>query len=167
MDKKGQFFLIAALVVILIAVSLGVIYNAVKLSDEDSSVIDLSNEIGFESAQIVESSTFEGRNESEISDRILNVTNYWAKSNPDKEITVIYGNRERIFIVNSSQLDLGSLTVSTGEESGSGSETTITRVSRLIIENPGESFDVKVKKNAEPIHFDLSGTEKNFFLVLK
>ena len=47
MHKKGQFFLIAAIVIIMIVIGLGTIYVSTNSQSEDTQTVDLSEEIYF------------------------------------------------------------------------------------------------------------------------
>ena len=66
MDKRGQFFLIAAVVIIGLIIGLSVVYNSVKAPKEDSQVYDLSKEIDYESAQVIDHGTFNALTETAV-----------------------------------------------------------------------------------------------------
>jgi len=66
MVKKGQVFLIAALVIVSILIGLGAIYNTVNVSAEDIQIYDLSDEISFEASQVLDSGVFHGTDKGKI-----------------------------------------------------------------------------------------------------
>lgn len=89
MKKRGQFFLIAALVIIVLLISAFAIYNTATAPPADSTVRSLSEEINFESAQIIDNGIFTGADRTaELSDLI----EYYSESNPDSEIAILYGD---------------------------------------------------------------------------
>ena len=54
MHKRGQFFLIAALVVVGILVGLSIAYTTVRTPREETQIYDLSEEIYYEGAQVID-----------------------------------------------------------------------------------------------------------------
>jgi len=57
MDKKGQVYIIAALIIVILIVGLGTIYNYAKAPEKETYVYDLSKEIDFESSKVIEQGT--------------------------------------------------------------------------------------------------------------
>jgi len=91
MNKRGQFFLIAAFVIAGIILSLSTIYIAIRSPPEETKVYDLSKEINEETAQIITQGTLEGG--TFISGRIESLVASYSASYPDTEITAIYGKK--------------------------------------------------------------------------
>ncbi len=54
MNKKGQVYIIAALIIVILIVGLGTIYNYAKAPAKETYVYDLSKEIDFESSKVIE-----------------------------------------------------------------------------------------------------------------
>lgn len=88
MNKKGQFFLIASLIIISIVLGFGVIYNSASASKEDSKSERLANMIKYEAVKVIEYSYVKGQ-ESEISGNLNLLLQKYAESNPDLEINLI------------------------------------------------------------------------------
>src|SRR3989344_5796941 len=99
MKKRGQFYLVAALVIIGVIASLATVYNSVKVSEEDISVYDLSEEINFEALQLLDSGLFNNLEEEEIEIFITNLTQYYSTLNPDTDIVVIYGDKREVKVI--------------------------------------------------------------------
>ncbi len=92
MNKRGQFYLIAAVVVISLIISINVIHNMADSSKEDVQIIDLSDEIAFESSQIIENGVFTD-NKGKIPESIEDLSNTYASTNLGKDLIFIVGNK--------------------------------------------------------------------------
>ncbi len=93
MDKKGQFFIIAALILVSVIFGLGTIYNTASAPVHDSKVFSLAEDIKYESAQIMNNGLFLELNQSQINKNVKNITNSYAASNPDVNLIVVYGKK--------------------------------------------------------------------------
>ena len=92
-NKRGQFFLIAALIIISVVFSLAVIYNsAASQSSDFSRTNSLAHEIQYESTQLVNQGLYNNVSEDNITVNLQNLSLIYSKSNPSYNITVIYGN---------------------------------------------------------------------------
>lgn len=112
MYKKGQFFIIAALVLVSVIIGLTTIYNSITIDKEDSTVYDLSAEINFEAAQALDQGTFgEG---VQIDDSIARLTQFYKESNPEQDIIVIYGNETILKIISYVTRETGEVTLDLG-----------------------------------------------------
>src|SRR3989344_6842677 len=99
MEKRGQFYLIAALVIVAVIASLTTIYNSARTSEEDISFYDLSNEINFEALQFLDSGFFNGLTEEEINRSLNALIESYAYSNPSTDLVIIYGNRAYVNMI--------------------------------------------------------------------
>jgi|GEM_PF-2917160 len=98
-NKRGQFFLIAALVIISIIFSLGFLYNSASSSDFSSTAQDFAEEIKYESLQAIDNAVL-AEKKQEISERLIGkpgakgLLDYYAKLNPGKKIVFIFGEKK-------------------------------------------------------------------------
>jgi len=92
MKKRGQFFLVAALVIIAVVASFATVYNNVKVSKQDVSVYDLSKDIKYEGLQYLTSSSYYASSPGEIRDYLEQLVLSYSNSYPDTNIIIIYGN---------------------------------------------------------------------------
>lgn len=163
MNKRGQIFLIAALIIVLIMAGFGV-YNAVSTPKEDKRTYDLSNEIKYETNQIIDSGVYSG-SEQEIMGRINQTLSYYATANPDSEIVIVYGDENTLKLGNGTNLfytfvDTG--TVSIGN--GAGLDLRQRNVTEADVDVESNRIEVVLKDNS----YDFNITEgQNFYLVIK
>jgi hypothetical protein len=94
MNKRGQFFLIAALVIVGIILGLSTVYVSTRAAlKTDNSVYDLSNEIDYESNSVLDYGIVKN---IQVSGVLENLSNYYAATNPDKDLIIVYGNQNDI-----------------------------------------------------------------------
>lgn len=99
MNKRAQFYLIAAIVIIGIIAGLSFVYINAKTSREDSSVKYLANEINFEVSQVVDSGVYNSLPEGDINENIENLTNHYAQANPEIDLLIVFGNTEQLTFI--------------------------------------------------------------------
>jgi len=163
MNKRGQIFLIAALVIVLIMSGFG-IYNAVSTPKEDKKVYDLSQEIKYETNQIIDSGVYSGT-EGEIVDKINQTLDYYAKMNPDSEIIIIYGDENTLRLGNETNLfytfvDTGSVSIG----NSAGLKLQKRNVTEADVEVKSNKIEVLLKNSK----YSFNITEgQNFYLVVK
>lgn len=166
MNKKGQAFLIIALVVVGIIIGLSATYTQTKSSKEETKIFDLSDEIYYEGAQVVNHGTFNNQGQSTAANVETLLSNY-SKLNPDSEIILLYGDSKSISegIIYTCQEEISSGV-------GSAQISTCTPVQLSISEAQGTitttGTNVQlVFPGGEVYNFELEQTNQNFFVVLK
>ena len=91
LEKRGQFFLIAALIIIAIIFSFGIIYNSAQVSSTNSvQVQSLAEEIQYESMQLVNSGVNKNIPANVTALNILSLASSYSKLYPNYNITIGY-----------------------------------------------------------------------------
>ena len=93
MNKRGQFFLIAALVVILTLTGLNTVYNSINVSPEDNTAKNLAREMNTEMKQIIDNG-FYTQTIGNITSRINHTLNIYSSLHPDAEFALFYGSQD-------------------------------------------------------------------------
>ncbi len=133
MMKRGQFFLVAALIIVIMILGLSAISISTRVSKEDFRIFDLTNEIDLEGRSVVDHGIFTGTDidcklhgeagkDGCIEDGIFR---YYAEANPDSGLTIIYGDPGGYTIVNSTQVDQGFVDLEGRRTTISDTEITI------------------------------------------
>lgn len=189
LNKRGQFFLVAAFVIIGLMVSLNVVYNSADSPTEDNTLEYLSEEINVESSQVIDSGIYNNQEDS-IPDKINSLSQIYAKSNPEKDFTFIVGDKKKIYVSTREVTGNNKLTIigakenserptevneeiSSGSISLDGDATLKTSDSPLVI----RTFDVYQGTERITLSFDSENSKiersfdlkngQNFYLVLK
>lgn len=96
MQKRGQFYLVAALVIIAVIAGLATIYSSARAPKEDSSAFDLAEEINFEGSQILDSGSVNGLTSLQIGTKIETLGDYYAQTNKETDFLMLYADGTRI-----------------------------------------------------------------------
>lgn len=100
-EKRGQFYLIAAIILAIIIMGLNYTYSAAKGGGNKLDVYGLAQEIRYEVKQLVENLVLKGKTESEIASNIKgNVSDYYLKRFVNTEIAIVYSNETKSYIIN-------------------------------------------------------------------
>src|SRR3989344_8838420 len=149
MDKRGQFFLIAALLISGIAISFSTVYNSVYVERADTQVYDLSEELYSELQQTYDSGVVRGDKPEDIQKNLKTLADYYQIQNPDSTFIIYYGNEESVQRIN-TQGGTGSDSEviqeqTTTPQSGAGTRGTASVESTTSTTSPQTSKKVKVK----------------------
>jgi hypothetical protein len=96
MNKHGQFFLIAAITIIIVIVSVVTISNYTEKKN-DVKLYDLKQEMGIESQQVLDYGTYNNLNKDQMKTLMENfIKNYVGYIQEQKNIYFIFGNKQEI-----------------------------------------------------------------------
>ena len=90
MNKRGQFFLIAALVLVSILLSFGAVFNSSPSKSSEDLTPFVAESIKYEMVRIIENSYLQNE-EDEIENRLTLLADSHSSMNPDLGITLVYG----------------------------------------------------------------------------
>jgi hypothetical protein len=109
MNKRGQFFLVAALVIIGVVYGLSAIYTTVETPSEDFAVYDLTKEINYEAGSVIDSGIFNALTEEQRDKNVENLTDYYASVNSGSDLVVIFGNQTEMTAIFYTTEDTGTI----------------------------------------------------------
>lgn len=101
MNKTGQFYLIAAFIIIIIFAGLKHVYTSVRTSSDTEHFYDLADEIYFEGNQLIINKILSG-NDGDIIDSLKTIRDYYKNGHTNIEVFLFY-NRQGVD--NSEQID--------------------------------------------------------------
>lgn len=96
MNKRGQFYLIAALVVIGLLAGFGTIYNSVSSQNYNERAEKIVQEIQYETSQIIDNALFKDLPKTELISNLDKTLDAFSSSYPDVEFAFVYGNESEI-----------------------------------------------------------------------
>ncbi len=95
-QKRGQFFLIAAVVIIVVTISIMTISNYTQ-STEQTNIEDLGDEMEIESTRILDYWASNEKTDEELDELMETfIENYVQNLDNNKNIYFIFGNREKV-----------------------------------------------------------------------
>jgi len=160
MDKRGQFYLIAALIILTLATGFVIISNKAS-SVSNYQIQGLKEEIRLESSNIIDYAAYKNLGNSETESMLTNLSNYYINNSQNGNFYFIIGTQSS-FVVRAYQRyaenvsiggiawDLGVLEV-VHEKSDSGDS--------IDIKINGTSFSFKINRG-ENFHFVVSSLNK-------
>ncbi|MCX8158735.1 MAG: hypothetical protein N3D20_00335 [Candidatus Pacearchaeota archaeon] len=163
MDKRGQFFLMAAIIISLIIITISAVYIE-KTTEKipETAIYDLSEEIKIESNQVIDNGIFNANNKQEIDTRITQLLSNYSTLNPEADFIVVYGDINNLYLINYTATETGSVGIP-----GSTISTSTKKYSRTQVQIPQQDKKIKVKLS-DDISFDFNITEgQNFYVILK
>ena len=99
--NRGQFFILAAVILSLVIISLASVSNYVSTSKEPEKFYDLSEEIKQETSKVIDYGVYQEEDiQAKIQDFTSNVSIYMKDQDPDTEFIFAYGNQEKMIIEN-------------------------------------------------------------------
>lgn len=165
-NKKAQFYLIAAIIIVGVLVGLASITNYIRTKKEPAKFYDLSEELSEEGSRIVDYGIY---NEKDLSKMMENFTdNYFVQYSEEKvkdsELVFIYGNQNNITVSSYTSENTGTISIDYGTSSFdlTGSEKYSANRTSYI---PISPYEVKVKLLGVEYKFDLKEGENFFFVI--
>jgi len=168
MNKGGQFFLIAALVIAGIVITLAAINITTKTASTEAAIFDLSNEIDYESNQLINYEVYKDVPQQQKAQFLNTLMRNYSFSNPGTDMLFVYGNDKAATGIFYGEEPTGFAGLNTGGESII-LRTVAIEPSNLdtSVMGAGDKKKIRVMLNATIfLEFDLSPGE-NFFIVLR
>jgi hypothetical protein len=185
MNKGGQFFLIAAITIIIVIVSVVTISNYTEKKNE-VKLYDLKQEMGIESQQVLDYGTYYSLDKNQMRTLMENfIRTYVDYIEEEKNIYFIFGNREEINALGYQEINNESVCIKVnpidsegGNEEGTGDEdeciplemqqtqifpATSGAIDSVVIriENHEYQFRLKAGENFYFVIWQKAGGEKN------
>lgn len=184
MDKRGQFFLVAAIIIVGLIFSTRAVYNVAVSNSEESTIFDLSEELKFETYQVIDNGVYTN-SQNEIISRAEILTDYFSDSNPDNDLLALVGNETDLSVIGSfskplgrSSIDLGSSEIENEVRSAKKFERSLSVSTRdnyavkigldstILIKLDELEKKVSVEIGESKVDFDIRPGQ-NFYLILR
>jgi len=177
MKKKGQFYLIAAVIIVIIIVGLSGITNYVITRKKPVKFYDLSAELSEESVRVVDYGIY---NEKDMDSLIGNFTDKYLAGVSEKrgyvdekekqaELVFVYGNKNEVIVSTYTSEKTGEITISYGtmEFKHTGTDRYIANRTSFTPELVGSEHMIKVYILGVNYDFKLQKGENFFFVITK
>lgn len=167
MKKKGQFYLIAAVVIVIVILSLSQITNYIVSKKEPLKFYDLSEELNEEGARVIDYGVY---NSQDIQAVIQNyLENYFINYSKEKEsetkFLFLYGDRNLVTAITYSRESTGEISIVWG-----GGSFTLEATDSYVPDNrtfiPTSDGKVNITLLDNTYEFDLKEKGQNFFFVI-
>ena len=156
-NKKAQFYIIAAVIIILVLVAMAGVTNYISIKEEPKVVYDLGENLELEGSWVVDYGIY---NNQEIDDNIsylaIKFSEYLAATGEDFELIVAYGTQQggkiRKYIKNSTGII---------EVGGTGFQNYV--IEEQELGNIRDTTEIQVRNNTYSLE---AGENENFLFVL-
>lgn len=92
-DKSGQFYLIAAIIIVIVIIGLSTVTNYVLTKDQPLKFYDLSSEVGEEGSRVVDYGIYNAADiQGKIQTFLSDFLQYSQEKEKDTDFVFIYGN---------------------------------------------------------------------------
>ena len=167
--RKGQFYIIAAVVIITLIVGLTTIVNKGISSPKPNTFYDLSKNFENEIVKVVDYGIYNKYSdpsasiEEKLEDFYLNYSEYALSIDPEISISFVYGN--------SSSAIIGSFeeeTYEQGYDLGRGNLATMTHIRKVPSTDTksGNKISIKISEELPEYSFDLTEDESFYFVIV-
>ena len=161
MKKKGQFYLLAAIVIISIIIGFAAIANYSKTTGS-TKVYDLGEELKIESANILDYGTYSGLDEEQMINLLEGFIEAYSEYGEIESLYFIFGNMKNIVVMGYQELSENV------EVSGDVSEDFISQIEGGIFSQeftPSPPWKIEVKINGVLYEFKLKPGENFYFII--
>lgn len=162
MNKKGQFFLIAALIIVGLILSLGTVYNVARVQNEDTRVSDLSKEISFEGAKVIDSGVYSGKTTEETRGYLNSLIGNYSSDVLKSQIIAVYGNSTNVVAIEFSCKNKGSVGLG-GTNTNICLANSTNTITNLI--NEREDGEISINISGADQRFNLVDNQ-NFYIIV-
>ncbi len=97
MKKRAQFYLVAVILLLAVIASVYTIYNKIITKPEDKFTYNQAKEIEFEISKILERGVYQALSDVQVSQEVKNITDFYANSNPNQDLIVVFGTDQTIY----------------------------------------------------------------------
>jgi hypothetical protein len=168
MDKGGQFYIVAALIVILIISGLVSLSVFAIVRTRPAAIFDISNNLEYEGPQILDYGVY---TQNDIQLLLTNFTDgnfapYYFHKTREADILFLYGNKTDLYEVTYNVTNTGDITVIVGPGQLRWPQLDSVALREQIIVNPGDST-VNVTLLNQDFSFTLQDNEMFYFVMIQ
>jgi len=169
-NKRGQFFILSAVILSLILTSLTSIYNSSNTSEEPQSLYDLTENIKNEGFEVIDYGFYNSKDmQSTLIGYADNISDYILNTEPDAEFFFVYGNTTAVILEDYTKDDVQStISLQTGQSitfiSVNAPNRVYRKTNRISITITDPNFNITIDNRPTQIHMNPG---QNFIIVMK
>ena len=158
LNKKGQFYLLAAVIIVALILSFAVVTNYIQ-DKPDVKIYDLQEELGIEGGEVIEYGVYNGEVVGELMEDFTSLYSEYAGEN--KNLYYVFGNPNKgIFVSSYQDLVSGSISVDIGTLSSLDIEK-----KKYVSQKYTGKDKIKIKIKDIDYDFDLNEGENFYFVI--
>lgn len=171
MNKRGQFYLLAAIVIITVIGGFAAVSNYTQ-KQSSVKVFDLKDELGIESGKVLEYGVVSDSDTINVEGRPVDIIEHFIEqyeqyAGENKEIYFIYGNLGGVFLVTYDEVIEGSLRIVGATDIPITQNIFGSRVAKTPLEIEDEEGVKVVKVTIENVDYEFEVKPgENFFFII-
>ncbi|MBD3253098.1 hypothetical protein GF386_05165 [Candidatus Pacearchaeota archaeon] len=164
--KRGQFYIVAAVIIVVVLVSLTSITTYISIKSNPETIYDLGEELSLEGFRVVEYGIYNQENVTQIVEDLTNETffPYFSQKMSEADIGFIYGNKTDIYGVVYNRTEGGTISASLGETLSEIQYKKYVKLKKRLENTGGETRLSVFDKNYT---FEISEGEVFYFLIVQ
>lgn len=164
MNKRGQFYLIAAIVIIVIILTFFGVKNGVLSNQESQRIYDLKEELNFEGARVVEHGIYNQDDPVEMTALLDDFTDkYGDYAGQTSNLYFVFGNENQIVVKGYEEISTGGICLQIGTTCTGIPQLEETHRSRWALDVSGDNVDVKIGE--QTYNFKLKNSQNFYFVI--
>ena len=164
MNKRGQFYLVVAIIIVMVISGIASVKTYAIITSEPKNIQEISGELREENPRIVDYGIY---NDKEIKNVIKNFdsnfSEYFLKKTESANIVFIYGNQTDLYSIQYNNFSTGSVFATVGGSAPTWADTTyISNITRIT--SPyGDSVNVSILNRN--FSFKITDNEMFYFVI--
>ena len=165
MGKRGQFYIIAAVVIIAIILGLATVANKAIVQPKHAEFFDLSEDYEAETSKVIDYGVYNKYSPAvNIDEKVRNISETFANSafakDPNVHLVFIYGNRDHW-----NKTDIPPIVSSISYSLGSEEQIVTNIISQKINTTAGSGGEANVTIAGSNYQFNLTKDENFYFII--
>ena len=162
-NKRGQFYLLAAIVIISVILGFSAVSNYAK-KKSPVKIYDLGEEIGIESGKVLDFGIYNEYDEKSMTSLMENFTNtYTGFAGTSKKMNFIVGNVNKVYVYAYTEVPKGEVSVELGGQYSSLKVTSREVTKQELL--PGGESKIVVTIEGNDYEFYLKPGENFYFII--
>jgi len=165
-NKKGQFYLVAAIIIVLVLVTLTSVRTYAIVKPEPRAIQDLGSELKEETSRIVDYGIYNAN--EDLNELLDNFTDadfapYFLQKTSETGIVFVYGNSTDLFAVKYNNSITGTISATIGTTGANWN--TVNEFAERIAITPTDPLTVNF--SGKEFNFDLKDNEMFYFVIVQ
>jgi hypothetical protein len=174
MNKRGQFYIIAAIIILLAVAGIIGVKTYTSTTPKPRTIQNMGDELKKESFRIVDYGIYNGKNTNELLDKFTeNYSSYFLQKTNNANVIFVYGNNTDLYAVKYDSASTGSVSADIGGGGAAGwnTYTNFVNKTQIIIGSlpTGTSGNKKVNVTIfkKEYDFDLKNNQMFYFVIVQ
>lgn len=169
MNKRGQFYIIAAIIIVMFLFGVSSISTYAVIKPEPRTLQDLSRDLNREGYKVIEYGIFNKKDLKTLSESFAgeDIGKYFLKKTDDANIVFVYGNKEELEAISYENQYTGKIKVAGGEWQTITPYYKKRQIDKRDFVEDKRLIFLKIELIDTNYYFDLKDNEMFYFVIAK